>query len=56
LLEAALKMAQRYGHRTVDLSAQTHAAGFYAAAGFVVVGAGYEEAGIPHVAMSKTLC
>ena len=56
LLEAALKMAQGHGHRTVKLSAQTHAAGFYAAAGFVVEGAGYEEAGIPHVAMSKTLC
>lgn len=56
LLEAALKMAQWHGHRTVKLSAQTHAAGFYAAAGFVVEGAGYEEAGIPHVAMSKTLC
>lgn len=56
LLEAALKMAQGHGHRAVKLSAQTHAAGFYAAAGFVVEGAGYEEAGIPHVAMSKTLC
>lgn len=55
LLEAALKMAQVHGHRMVKLSAQTHAAGFYAAAGFVVVGAGYEEAGIPHVAMSKIL-
>ena len=56
LLEAALKMAQGHGHRAVKLSAQTHAAGFYAAAGFVVEGAGYEEAGIPHLAMSKTLC
>lgn len=55
LLEAVLKMAQQHGHRTVKLSAQTHAAGFYAAAGFVVEGDGYEEAGIPHVAMSKTL-
>ncbi len=55
LLEAVLRMAQTHGHRLVKLSAQTHAAGFYAAAGFVVAGAEYEEAGIPHVAMSKTL-
>lgn len=56
LLAAALEMAQTHGHRAVRLSAQTQAAGFYAAAGFVVEGAGYEEAGIPHVAMSKILC
>lgn len=56
LLAAALEMAQAHGHRAVRLSAQTHAAGFYASAGFVVEGAGYEEAGIPHLAMSKTLC
>lgn len=55
LLAAALKMAQAHGHRVVRLSAQTHAAGFYAAAGFVVEGAAYEEAGIPHLAMSKPL-
>lgn len=55
LLQAVLQLAQAHGHRIVKLSAQTHAAGFYAAAGFVVEGAGYEEAGIPHVAMSKKL-
>jgi len=37
------------------LSAQTQAAGFYARAGFVAVGKEYEEAGIPHVAMQKSL-
>lgn len=55
LLETALRVAQSLGHRSVRLSAQTHAAGFYLAAGFKVDGAEYEEAGIPHVAMSKTL-
>lgn len=55
LLEAALEMAQAHGHRLAKLSAQTHAAGFYVAAGFVVEGAEYEETGIPHVAMLKTL-
>lgn len=55
LLQAVLERAQAHGHRIVKLSAQIHAAGFYAAAGFVVEGAEYEEAGIPHVAMSKKL-
>jgi len=55
LLAAALSAAQARGTITLRLSAQTHAAGFYARAGFVAVGAGYEEAGIPHVAMQKNL-
>lgn len=55
LLGAALVEAQARGHRTVRLSAQLHAADFYARAGFVVIGEVYEEAGIPHVAMQKTL-
>ena len=55
LLAAILRAAQERGHRTLMLSAQTHAAGFYARAGFAVVGEEYEEAGIPHVAMRKSL-
>ena len=53
LLDAALRAAQARGHTTLKLSAQTHAAAFYARAGFVGVGEIYEEAGIPHVAMEK---
>jgi predicted GNAT family N-acyltransferase len=55
LLAAILRAAQAHGHRTLKLSAQTRAAGFYARAGFVAMGAEYEEAGIPHVAMQKRL-
>ncbi|MFN3544700.1 MAG: GNAT family N-acetyltransferase [Thiobacillus sp.] len=55
LLEALVGEASARGHRTVRLSAQTHAAGFYAHAGFITEGEVYEEAGIPHVAMHKTL-
>lgn len=55
LLAAALRLAQSQGHACARLSAQTHAAGFYAAAGFMAVGNPYEEAGIPHVAMQKCL-
>jgi len=55
LLAAVLHVAQARGHRTLRLSAQTHAASFYARAGFAAMGPEYEEAGIPHVAMQKTL-
>jgi predicted GNAT family N-acyltransferase len=55
LLAAATAAARLRGHATLKLSAQTHAAGFYARAGFVVVGGEYDEAGIPHVAMHKRL-
>jgi predicted GNAT family N-acyltransferase len=55
LLDAVMRAADARGHATLRLSAQTHAAGFYARAGFVGVGEIYEEAGIPHVAMQKNL-
>jgi len=55
LLAAILRAAQARGRRVLRLSAQTHAAGFYARAGFAVMGPEYDEAGIPHVAMQKTL-
>ncbi len=55
LLDAVLHAARMRGERLLRLSAQTHAAGFYARAGFVADGPGYDEAGIPHVAMQKTL-
>ena len=52
LLEAE---ARRRGLRRVTLHAQTHARGFYEAAGYRVEGGVFEEAGIPHVAMGKDL-
>ncbi|MBN8764024.1 MAG: GNAT family N-acetyltransferase [Thiobacillus sp. 63-78] len=55
LLDAVLHAARMRGDRLLRLSAQTHAAGFYARAGFMADGPAYEEAGIPHVAMQKTL-
>lgn len=55
LLEAALAEARARGHRRVELSAQTHAAAFYVRAGFLTVGEPYDEAGISHIAMQKTL-
>lgn len=55
LLAAAVEAARMNGHTVLRLSAQTHAADFYARAGFVAIGAEYEEAGIPHVAMRMDL-
>ena len=55
LLAAAMAAARTRGLATLRLSAQTHAAAFYARAGFVAEGPEYEEAGIPHVAMHKRL-
>jgi predicted GNAT family N-acyltransferase len=55
LLDAVLRAARMRGERLLRLSAQTHAAGFYARAGFVADGPAYDEAGIPHVAMQKRL-
>jgi len=55
LLAAVIEAAQARGHDTLRLSAQAHAAAFYARAGFVAVGDEYEEAGIPHIAMQKRL-
>ena len=55
LLLSAQDAARARGHVLLKLSAQTHAAGFYARAGFAAVGEAYEEAGIPHIAMQKPL-
>lgn len=55
LLKTALEVAQAEGHNIVRLSAQTHAAGFYARHGFVAESDEYLEAGIPHLAMKISL-
>jgi predicted GNAT family N-acyltransferase len=52
VLEAAAGLA---GCRQVDVHAQVQAAGFYRRAGYLDQGEPFEEAGIAHVAMWKTL-
>ena len=54
LLAAAMEEARRLGYGGVRLSAQTHALPFYARFGFRTEGGVYQDAGIPHVAMSFT--
>ena len=51
LLRGMMAHARERGHPDVVLSAQTHAAPFYLAHGFVQVGEEFYEAGIAHVEM-----
>lgn len=55
VLDALVEAARRQGKRQVELHAQCTAENFYRRAGFSVVGKRYEEAGIPHVSMTKDL-
>jgi predicted GNAT family N-acyltransferase len=55
LLEALVAEARRRGHGEVKLSAQLQAAEFYRSHGFVAEGKVYEEAGILHQAMRRSL-
>jgi predicted GNAT family N-acyltransferase len=55
LLDALVGEARRRGLAEVKLSAQLQAAEFYRAHGFVAEGKVYEEAGILHQAMRRSL-
>lgn len=55
LLAAAHALAADRGAREVAIHAQTSAFGFWERAGYVPDGPEFEEAGIPHVAMRRTL-
>jgi YbgC/YbaW family acyl-CoA thioester hydrolase len=55
VLEALMRSARQLGYGEAVLHAQLSAAGFYARAGFTQRGAIFEEAGIGHVEMVRTL-
>ena len=55
VLDALVAASQARGDREVLLHAQRSAEGFYRRAGFVPVGAVFEEAGIAHITMRRTL-
>lgn len=55
VLDALMDKAAELGYPELVLNAQTHAAPFYARAGFTQVGDIFDEAGIPHVEMRKPL-
>ena len=55
ILRALTDAARARGHAVVELSAQTHALGFYARFGFVAEGGEYLDAGIAHRTMRLAL-
>ena len=55
VLDALVAAAAQRGDARITLHAQASAEGFYRRAGFAVVGEPYEEAGITHVSMARTL-
>jgi len=55
LLLALMDESRRRGNLEAMLSAQTHAAPFYARHGYVAEGAPYDDAGIIHVTMRRPL-
>lgn len=55
LMRAALGELRARGVSTARLGAQTHALGFYEKLGFTAYGPVYDDAGIPHRDMSRSL-
>ncbi|MDZ7651405.1 MAG: GNAT family N-acetyltransferase [Burkholderiaceae bacterium] len=55
VLLSLMEAARARGQREVVLSAQTHAVSFYARIGFATEGEVYDDAGIPHIDMRRTL-
>jgi predicted GNAT family N-acyltransferase len=55
LLRKLIDAAHERGHERVALNAQVQAMPFYARFGFAPCGAPFDEAGIPHQAMQRTL-
>ena len=55
ILQALIAQARRRGCIVAVLHAQIHARGFYERVGFVAYGPPFDDAGIPHIAMRRTL-
>ena len=55
LMEHLIELARQQGHKTVHLNAQISAQAFYTRLGFHSEGEPFQEAGIPHQSMYRTL-
>jgi predicted GNAT family N-acyltransferase len=55
LMERAAEIARERGFEEILLHAQVTVAGFYRRLGYVEEGEPFDEAGIPHIAMRKTI-
>jgi predicted GNAT family N-acyltransferase len=54
LLDMLLVIANKMGYEEVKLNAQTRVVDFYLRRGFIAQGKEFMEAGIPHIAMTRT--
>ncbi|MEN9770146.1 MAG: hypothetical protein RLZZ180_1776, partial [Pseudomonadota bacterium] len=54
-LQALVAAAGQRGDRNVMVHAQRSAEGFYARSGFAAQGDGFEEVGMPHIEMTRTV-
>lgn len=55
MLNEAIEICRQQGSQKINLSAQTHAVGFYSKAGFKVLSDEYCDVNIPHVDMQLIL-
>ena len=55
LAQALMRQAKARGMQRIVLHSQVHASGFYRKLGFAEFGAPFDEAGIPHIAMTIEL-
>ena len=55
IMAALEEQARRRGLRAIELHAQVPVRGFYERLGYTAFGDEYDEAGIPHISMSKSL-
>ncbi|HIW12463.1 MAG TPA: GNAT family N-acetyltransferase [Candidatus Salinicoccus stercoripullorum] len=55
LMDFVHEHARHYGYRKARLGAQTHAADFYGKLGYEIVSDEFEDAGIPHVYMERSI-
>ena len=55
ILERLMAAARERGDQEIELFAQTHALAFYRSYGFAETGSVFEEAGIAHQAMRRSL-
>ena len=55
LLDALITEARKRGYHQANLHAQMHAQGFYEKAGFTAIGEEFDDAGIPHIEMQRSI-
>ena len=55
MVEAMKRISAQFSQQAIRISAQEHLQKFYSEFGFTQIGEGYDEDGIPHIEMLKTI-